>query len=344
MHNLLKEAKFYRILDIKTKKLQCNLCPHNCLLELEKVGRCKTRKNIEGKLYSLTYGIISSISMDPIEKKPLYHYYPGKMILSVGSFGCNFKCGFCQNWEISQIEMTDYFYRHKKISPEELVKIALNQKDNINIGIAYTYNEPLINYEFILEIAENIKNKNMKNVIVSNGYINKEPLLELISYIDAANIDLKSFNKDFYSKVCGGNLKVVLNTIEIFLKYNKHIEITTLIIPSCNDSIKEIKQIVDYISSLSVNIPLHFTKYYPMYNFDIIETPTDTLINAYKIAKEKLNYVYIGNILDEEYSSTYCKSCNKKIIERKGYYTKILGLRDNSDICKFCGEHINIKI
>ncbi len=334
----MNKAKYYTVVDEKEKKLQCRLCPHNCVLENTKVGKCRVRKNIDGILYSLGYGIIPSIAFDPIEKKPLYHFYPSKLILSVGSFGCNFKCGFCQNWEISQVGV-DESNNSQVIIPEVLLEYS-NREDNI--GISYTYNEPLINFEFVLDTARLFHSNGYKNVLVTNGYINKEPLYELLPYIDAANIDLKSFNNEFYREICGGNLKFVLQTIEIMLKEKKHIELTTLVIPNLNDSETEIKDIVNYVSSLSKDIPLHFSRYYPMYKFNLPPTDIATLVKIYDIAKEKLNYVYLGNVLDEKYNSTYCPNCKKLIIRRVGYSVSIVGL--NNKKCKYCGCEIAIVV
>jgi len=332
----MKEAKYYRIVDEKEKKVQCLLCPHSCLLNDKEVGKCRARKNINGKLYSLTYEVASSIALDPIEKKPLYHFYPGSNILSIGSFGCNFKCGFCQNWEISQSSIDENY--SQKISSNQLLAIATRYGNNI--GISYTYNEPLINFEFVLETAELFHSKGFKNVLVTNGFINKKPLLELLEYIDAANIDLKSFNKDFYKKICDGNLNFVLQTIETMFENKKHIELTTLVIPGYNDSEDETEQIVNYVSSLSKDIPLHFSRHYPMYKFSAPQTPINTLIKIYEIAKQKLNYVYLGNVLDEKYNSTYCPNCDKKIISRIGYNINVIGLEKGK--CKYCGKEIKV--
>lgn len=329
----MKEALYYKFLP-KEKTVQCLLCPHMCILSNDEIGKCLSRKNLDGKLISLDYGNISSISFDPIEKKPLYHFFPTKKILSIGSWGCNFKCGFCQNWEISQQSCST----SDTISSEQLLLVA--KKESKNIGIAYTYNEPLINIEFLLETSKIFHENNLKNVLVTNGYINKKPLLDILPYIDAANIDLKSFNKNFYEKYCDGKLEFVLKTIETFVENNKHIEITTLVIPQYNDSITEIKQIINFVSSLSKDIPLHFSKYYPQYKFSVSPTEENSLITYYKLAKEKLNYVYLGNIMDEKYNSTYCPNCNKKIISRRGYITEIIGLNKNK--CSYCNSEIKI--
>ncbi|MFQ3675423.1 MAG: AmmeMemoRadiSam system radical SAM enzyme [Endomicrobiia bacterium] len=332
----MKEALYYKNVSQNIKKLQCLLCPHSCIILENEVGKCLSRKNVNGKLVALNYDNISSIAVDPIEKKPLYHFYPTKQILSIGSWGCNFKCGFCQNYQISQTSSETEF--GEKILPQELVSMAKKIKNNI--GIAYTYNEPLINIEFLIETIELVHKNNLYNVLVTNGYINKRPLMDIINFIDAANIDLKSFDDNFYQQHCEAEVRFVLKTIETFVSNNKHIEITTLLIQDFNDDEKNILNIVNYISSLSKVIPLHFSKYYPNYKFNTPPTQENILYRAYELAKEKLNYVYIGNIVDEKYNSTFCPQCNKKIISRTGYNTKIVGLIKNK--CSFCGNEIKI--
>jgi pyruvate formate lyase activating enzyme len=332
----MKEALYYKNVSLSIKKLQCLLCPHYCVILENEVGKCLARKNVGGKLFALNYNNLSAVAVDPIEKKPLYHFYPTKQILSIGSWGCNFKCGFCQNYQISQNSVEiDY---SQNISPQKLVSMAKKIKNNL--GIAYTYNEPIINIEFLIETAQQIHKNNLYNVLVTNGYINKQPLLDIIDLIDAANIDLKSFDNNFYQKYFDAELRFVLKTIETFVSNNKHIEITTLIIPGFNDDKKNILNIIDYLSSLSKDIPLHFSKYYPNYKFNTPPTDENTLYEAYNLATEKLNYVYIGNVLDEKYNSTFCPKCKNKIISRIGYNTKILGLEKNK--CSFCGNEIKI--
>lgn len=333
----MKEAEYYINLPQDTQtKVQCRLCPHNCIIKPAELGKCQARKNVDGKLYSLNYGIVSSISFDPVEKKPLYHFFPGKMILSIGSWGCNFKCGFCQNWNISQEGINEKYA--EQVSSRNLLDSALRNKNNI--GIAYTYNEPLINIEFIKETAKLFSETGLKNVLVTNGFINQKPLTDLLPFIDAANIDLKSFNADFYKNICDGKLNYVLQTIETMVKNNKHIEITTLIIPGYNDSRKEIEQIIDFIASLSKNIPLHFSRYYPQYKFDVPATSVKTMVEFYNLAKQKLSYVYLGNITDENYNSTFCPTCGKKLISRIGYDIYLKNLNYNK--CKYCDTEIKI--
>jgi len=271
--------------------------------------------------------------MDPIEKKPLYHFYPGTMVLSLGTIGCNFTCVFCQNWTISQANIKDV--QVEELSPEKAIQLVLQ---NNSPGVCYTYSEPLIWYEYILDTAKLAKKNNLKNILVTNGFINREPLIKLLPFIDAMNIDLKSFRNSFYQKYCKGSLSPILNTIELSKEYC-HVEITNLIIPGLNDSEEEIKEMVDWISSLSKDIPLHFSRYFPCYKMNISATPISTLCKARDIAQKKLKYVYVGNIWDEEANATYCDNCKKLLIKRTGYNIVNLGL-DKNGKCKYCGTKV----
>lgn len=271
--------------------VHCLLCPHNCHIKNNKKGICGVRANIDGELYTENYGQISSLALDPIEKKPLYRYSPGSYILSVGSYGCNFSCTFCQNHSIS-LNRPETAY----ISPENLVYKAFNLKGTGNIGLAYTYNEPFMSYEYILDCCKLIKDRGMKNVLVTNGYVQKDPLSEILPYIDAMNIDLKSFSHDFYKKICNGNIEYVKNTIELAVKAC-HIEITCLVIPGLNDSSEEIESMSSWLSEFSPEIPLHLTRFFPRYKMSEKEpTPKDALEQLAKIAKQHLKYVYLGNV------------------------------------------------
>jgi pyruvate formate lyase activating enzyme len=272
-------------------KVQCFLCPHNCLINIGGVGVCKVRKNIDGKLYSLNYGEIASIALDPIEKKPLNMFMQGSMILSVGTFGCNLKCSFCQNWSISQERPYT-----RKLSPEELVERAVEGMDYGNVGIAYTYNEPTIWYEYVLETSKLAKSKGLVNVLVTNGFISREAFLELVPYIDAMNIDVKSFSEDFYNKICKGSLANVKEIIELAAE-RCHVELTTLVIPGLNDSIIEIAELSKWISSVSTKIPLHLSRFFPNYDMNNkLPTPKDTMMRAKLKASEYLSHVYLGNM------------------------------------------------
>ncbi len=283
----MREALYYEIL--ADGRVKCLLCPHYCVIAVERTGFCGVRKNIGRKLYSLVYGEITSIALDPIEKKPLYHWHPGEFILSIGTKGCNFKCGFCQNWGISQ----DLSCSTESITAEYLIKEV---KRLNSFGIAYTYNEPFIWYEFILDTAKKIKLEGLENVLVTNGYINLEPLEELLPYIDAANIDLKSIEDSFYRETCKGDLNTVLEVIKKMYS-SCHIEITNLVIPTLNDREENFVKLVDWIyENLGDSIPLHFSRYFPCYKFNIPSTPIKTLKKAEEIARKKLKYVYLGNV------------------------------------------------
>ncbi|MDO8735220.1 MAG: AmmeMemoRadiSam system radical SAM enzyme [Elusimicrobiota bacterium] len=330
----MKDALYSEVFAKEKKQVKCNLCPWYCIISDGKVGNCGIRKNVDGKLFSLTYDKFTSVSMDPIEKKPLYHFYPTREILSLGTLGCNFHCQFCQNFEISQAVFDDTYL--KTVTSSDAVSLA---KQYHSIGLAYTYNEPLINYEWLKDTMSEAKKYGLKNVLVSNGYINEEPFYNIVDNIDAANIDVKSFRDEFYKKYCGGKLAPVLRTVEILVKKKKHVEITNLIITGLNDSDEEISDLVDWVWSLGEETPLHFSRYFPCYKMTIKATPFPTLEKARKIALKKLKHVYIGNVMELEYNRTYCPQCKEILIERKGYNTEIVGLKVGR--CKKCGYKIS---
>ncbi|NLU10188.1 MAG: AmmeMemoRadiSam system radical SAM enzyme [Tepidanaerobacter acetatoxydans] len=324
----MKEAMYYKKNNDGT--IECGLCPHHCRISQGRSGICRVRKNIDGKLYSMNYGRVSSLAMDPIEKKPLYHFYPGSMIFSVGGAGCNFRCKFCQNWQIAQL--TDI--PTSKVSAEELINAAKQRQDNI--GIAYTYNEPTIWYEFVLECAKLAKREGLKNVLITNGFIEKEPLQEILPFIDAMNIDVKAFHEDFYKDMVSGQLLPVKETVEEAQR-KCHVEITTLIIPGINDSMEEIKALAQWLSSLRKDIPLHLTRYFPNYRLDILPTPVEKIKMARDTAMKYLDYVYTGNMIDEIGGNTYCPSCGELIIERAGYRVQV---KTEDNKCPKCGTPI----
>ncbi|HOW16529.1 MAG TPA: AmmeMemoRadiSam system radical SAM enzyme [bacterium] len=333
-----REAIFYvQLLDNKTR---CELCGHNCLISDSMFGNCGVRRNIDGVLYSLNYGKVSALMIDPIEKKPLYHFYPGSKTLSIALSGCNFKCDFCQNSDISQINDPSKI-QGEKLNPEDIIKIA--KAKNVNI-ISYTYTEPTVFYEFMIETAMLAKTAGMYNVVVSNGFMNPKPLKELIKFTDAFNIDLKSFRQPTYQKIIGGNLDIVLENLDTISKSSAWLEVTTLLVPDLNDSKEEIEDIARFVNALSPTVPWHISKFHPDYKRQsATETPQETLLTAYNIGKEiGLKYVYVGNVVDRKLSSTYCSKCNEEVIGREGLSVYIKDeMNSLKGKCKKCGKNID---
>lgn len=273
--------------------MQCDVCPRHCPIEDGKIGFCRARKNDRGINISVNYGKLTSIALDPIEKKPLARFHPGSRILSVGSFGCNMDCPFCQNYSISAASENDV--RTRYVAPSELAGLAWELKDNKNIGVAFTYNEPMIGYEYIKDVSIITKEMGMKNVVVTNGCVLKDTLEKVLPWIDAFNIDLKSFSEDTYRKL-GGDLKTVQEFI-IEAAEKSHVEITTLIVPGMNDSDDEMKNISGWIAGIDRSIPLHITRFFPQRKMSGgIPTEIDLLRHLYDTAKKNLDYVFIGNI------------------------------------------------
>jgi len=316
----MKKAILYE--KLKDNKVRCQACHNQCLINNKGIGICGVRQNINGNLYLLVYGKAISVNIDPVEKKPLFHFLLGQKAFSLGTLGCNFACDFCQNWEISQApkpfdKAEDIKYWGENWSPEKIVNYC--KKNNIPI-IAYTYNEPTIWAEYALDTMKLAKKEGIKNIWVSNGFM-KEKTLDLISpYLDAINIDLKSFSEDFYQKICKGRLEPVKENIKKIWKKGIWEEVTTLIIPGFNDSEKELKQIAKFLVGISKDLPWHISAFYPCYKM-LTQTPTshEVLIGACEIGKKAgLRYVYTGNIPNSNYESTYCPKCNALIIERWG--------------------------
>ncbi len=329
------EALFYE--KLYDKRVKCHLCPHNCSIKDGDTGICSVRRNIEGQLISENYGLLSSVNFDPIEKKPLYHFFPGSIILSLGSIGCNMKCTCCQNWHISQTSLKE-FPDMDIYKPAEILKLTGSR--NNNIGVAYTYNEPTVWFEFMLELARLIKAEGQKNVVVSNGYINEEPLHELLRYIDAFNIDLKSFNNEFYKEVSSASLEPVKNTLKIISESGKHLEITNLVIPTLNDDESEFTDMVTWIADeLGKDTVLHLSRYHPVYHMNIEPTGHAILERFYNIASGILNYVFVGNINIKDYQDTKCRNCNTTVIKRAGYLIDKSGM-DSAGKCINCGIRI----
>lgn len=312
-------------------KVRCLLCPHRCLITKNKTGRCMVRVNTDGVLYTKVYETITSYALDPMEKKPLYHFYPGSHIFSIGTWGCNFRCTFCQNWQISQQEASG-----EKFTSDDIIATAIDKK---SIGVAYTYNEPFIWFEFMLETAKKAREKGLKNVIVTNGFVSEEPLKEILPYIDAMNIDLKAGSESFYREVCDGQLEPVMRNIKTVYEAGCHVELTNLLIPTMNDKMDELKDIIQWVSEISPEIPMHFSRYFPNFKMNMEPTPVETLLAAYEVAAKKMHNVYLGNVSTSiAGNDTKCPHCKNIVIERRGSEVKVVALR--GDKCTHCGEKI----
>jgi pyruvate formate lyase activating enzyme len=319
----------------KNGKVACQLCPHECLLEKGRTGNCGVRRSNGSSIELITYGIISGCAFDPVEKKPLYHYYPGTHILSAGSWGCNMKCDFCQNHHISQKVPSE---KGKVTSPLALCKMALARKNNT--GIAFTYNEPVIWFEYVRDTSVLAREMGLRTVAVSNGYIKEEPLEEMTGFIDAFNIDLKSFANDFYRSLTGARLEPVLNTLKIIAASGRHLEICTLVIPGQNDSEEEMRRQCSWISGeLGREIPLHLSGYFPMNKRRDPPTSPELLLRLQLVASEYLDYVYTGNAETERGQDTYCPSCGTIITRRRAYNIAHANV-DRSGNCSKCGKQV----
>ena len=326
---MFKVAQFYERLDEGLVK--CGLCPHHCLIKAGQHGLCRSRINKNGQLIAANYSKVASLALDPIEKKPLYHFYPGKTILSAGTFGCNLSCRFCQNHILVHGQPDTQL-----IEPQQLADLAWKSRQYESIGLAFTYNEPIIWYEYILDTARLIKEKDLKLVLVSNGYIEDKPLQHLLPYLDAINIDVKAFNEDFYKKLCRGSLKPVMNTVEQ-AACRCHVEITSLIIPHENDNMEEIREMSKWLAGINPFIPLHLSRYHPAYKFKEEATPASTLEQARQVAQEYLKHVFVGNMPGPD-NNSYCPECEGLLVKRDGYYTQIVGLEQGR--CKACGQDL----
>jgi len=328
------EAMYYNRLD--GRRVQCALCPRRCVIADGGRGFCGVRENRGGTLYTLVYAKPCSLHVDPIEKKPLFHVRPGSPAFSIATVGCNLRCLFCQNWQISQAAPEDV--RTPTLSPEEVVAQA--RKTGAPV-IAYTYTEPTIFYEYMLDIARLAHKAGILNVMHSAGFINEEPLRGLIPYLDAANIDLKGFNDRFYNQFSFGNLQDVLRTLKILHEEGVWVEVTNLVIPGLNDDPGEIRRMCEWIrDNLGPDTPLHFSRFWPMHKLaQLAPTPPATLEKARQIAREAgLRYVYIGNIAGNPAEDTVCPKCGKVVVDRAGYIIQELQLVDGA--CAYCGEKI----
>ncbi|MFW6456897.1 MAG: AmmeMemoRadiSam system radical SAM enzyme [Planctomycetota bacterium] len=323
------EARYYEKLN--DNRVQCHLCPHECVIAGGKSGLCRVRQNKEGTLIATTYGKVAAAGMDPIEKKPLYHFHPNSQILSLGQAGCTFHCQFCQNCHMLSPDIPQ-----QSLSPEEAVQLARQKSSD---GIAYTYNEPYVGFEYVIDTARLAQDNGLKNVMVTNGFYMPDPFDELAPLVDAMNIDLKSMTNSFYKEYCRGAMEPVHRTIEDAFDRGIHVELTTLLITDLNDSDKDIKQLVDYVANISPTIPLHLSRYHPAYQMDRPATPEKVLKRAYDLASEKLQYVYIGNVVGMGGANTYCPECGEELVSRSGFRARIEGL--DGSRCGGCGADVN---
>ncbi|UCE39224.1 MAG: AmmeMemoRadiSam system radical SAM enzyme [Thermoplasmata archaeon] len=333
----MKEAMFWEKLE--NNKIECTLCPHRCTISQGKRGICGVRENQKGTLNTLIYGLATSVTPDPIEKKPLFHFFPGSYVLSFGTVGCNFKCQHCQNYGISQAKIEGT--RFQRLKKEDVISIAKRYKCE---GIAWTYNEPTIWFEFTYDASVLAKKEGLYTCYVTNGFIEAEPLKKISPYLDAMNIDVKSFNNDFYKKVCKSKLQPVLDTCILAKKLDILVELTYLIIPTKNDSEKEIRDYCRWVvDNLGENTPVHFSRFHPDYKMhDQIATPMSTLNRAYEIAGEEgLRFIYLGNVPHGDYENTYCPECGEMLIERIGFSTRSHYAKDAK--CHKCGFIIPLK-
>ncbi|MFN3551152.1 MAG: AmmeMemoRadiSam system radical SAM enzyme [Endomicrobiia bacterium] len=333
-HIMLKEAMYYQ--KLKNNKVQCLICFRKCIIAEGKVGFCRTKQNIQGKLYSLVYSQPSAVQIDPIEKEPLYHFLPGSTILCIGTAGCNLKCKHCHNWHLSQVSPNDIDKYY--LPPQTVVEIAL--KNNIKT-ISFTYNDPIVFYEYVYDIAKLAKQHELKIVLHTNAAINPSPLKELLKYVDAVTVDLKSISTKIFREMSEAEVEPVLESLKIIKQSGCWLEIVNLIVTGRNDSENHITELCLWIKkNLGSDVPLHFTRFFPNYKYtNVIPTPPEKLETAYNIARKiGLNYVYIGNLPGHKYNSTFCVKCNKRLIYRIHFEVKENNIVNGR--CKFCNTSI----
>ena len=325
------QAGHYQVLD--QGKVRCGLCPQGCVIAPGALGLCRSRTNEDGRLMLTNYGRYTSLALDPIEKKPLYHFHPGRNILSIGGLGCNFQCAFCQNWNIAHGDVSVQF-----TTPEELAEHA-RVCGRRNTGVAFTYNEPMIWFEFIRDTAPLLRERGLAVVLVTNGFINPEPFAELAPLVDAMNVDLKSFDDGFYRKYCKGRVAPVKETIAAAVKAGVWVEATQLLVPGLNDSAEQVRDSAAWLASVSRDIPLHLSRYFPNYKMKRAPTGADVMLRAFDTASEYLDFVYLGNMGSPDHGRTLCRGCGAAVIERAGYVVSTEGLGPGMT-CAACGAAV----
>ena len=329
-----------RFWDTVEGKVACHLCPHECRIAEDKTGICGVRKNVKGELLALTYGRASSMNIDPMEKKPLFHFHPGKDVLSFGSIGCNLGCLNCQNFTISQAKIDDMHLRD--LTPADIPEMCRRSSCE---GVAWTYNEPTMWHEFVYDASKVCKEKGLFTVLVTNGFMNEEPLRMFSECIDAANIDVKGFRDEFYRKICKARLQPVLDTVELSHDMGMHVELTYLIIPGRNDTREEIGDFCRWVTGIDDRMPVHFSRFHPDYLMrDVPSTPIETMEMAREEADDAaLKFVYLGNIATADGENTKCPKCGSLAVRRTGFYTEIMAMTKEGN-CSKCGEPLNMII
>ncbi len=316
--------------------VQCALCPHRCIIAEGERGHCRVREHRNGRLYSMVYGNPCALGVDPIEKKPFYHFLPGATAFSLATAGCNLRCLYCQNWSISQVPPEET--QNVDLPPEEVVRSAQQSKTPV---ISYTYSEPTVFYEYMLDTARRAREAGLRNTVVSAGFINPEPLRELCRAVDAIKIDLKGFSEEFYRRVCSAELGPVRRSIEIIHEMGVHLEVVNLVVPTLNDDPEQLRALARWLArEVSADVPLHFTRFFPQYKLlNLPPTPLETLEQARRIALEEgMRFVYLGNVPGHEGNNTYCPACGRAIILRQGF--SVLEYHLEGSACAFCGQGI----
>jgi pyruvate formate lyase activating enzyme len=331
-------ARLWKSLE-EDRKVQCRLCSHYCRIEPGEYGKCGVRTNQDGALFTLTYDRVAALNLDPIEKKPLFHFLPGTQSFSVGTMGCNLACTFCQNYTLSQAPKQSGRVSGERVSPEQLANAAKHYKAE---SISYTYSEPTIFFELVRDTAQHAREQGLRNALVTNGFMTRECLEELGPLVDAANTDLKAFSEEFYEQCSGAKLKPVLNNLRSMKELGWWVEVTTLIIPGLNDSDEELQNLVSFIASdLGADTPWHISRFHPTYRMtDRPSTPVETLERAWNIgARKGLRYVYLGNVPGHQTESTICPGCGETVLDRRGFTLRRRNLRNGR--CASCGRTID---
>ncbi len=323
------EARYW---EATGSNVRCLLCPHRCVIAPGRHGRCLGRENKGGRLIAASYGRVVSVAVDPVEKKPLYHFLPGTEILSVATYGCNLRCPFCQNSNISQSVAPSRY-----LSPEVLVDLAVQRAVP---AVAFTYNEPLVWFEYVVDAARLLRAAGLRVVLVTNGMVNEQPLTELLPVVDAMNIDVKSMQPGFYRDYVGGDLDAVLRTVRLAVR-ECHVELTNLLIPGRNTATDDVDRLLDFVAELDDTVPLHFSRYFPRYRAAEPATPTDVLLQAAERAARRVRFVYLGNAeCGARFRDTVCPECGNLLVTRSGFSGRLVGMRDG--VCARCGCRANI--